>query len=38
MSNEYDEIRPYEEGEMKQAFEDLINAERFYSVVAEGYP
>ena len=36
MSNEYDEIRPYEEGEMKQAFEDLIN-DRQFSRMLKGF-
>ncbi len=33
---EFDEIRPYEEGEMKQAFEDLIN-DRQFSLVLKGF-
>jgi hypothetical protein len=33
---EYDEIRPYEEGEMKQAFEDLIN-DRQFSRMLKGF-
>ncbi|MBR1547943.1 MAG: acyltransferase [Prevotella sp.] len=33
---EFDEIRPYEAGEMKQAFEDLIN-DRQFSLVLKGF-
>ena len=33
---EFDEIRPYEAGEMKQAFEDLIN-DRQFSAVLKGF-
>ncbi len=33
---EFDEIRPYEEGEMKQAFEELIN-DRQFSLVLKGF-
>jgi hypothetical protein len=33
--NEFDEIRPYEAGEMKQAFEDLL-ADRQFNVVMKG--
>ena len=32
----FDEIRPYEAGEMKQAFEDLIN-DRQFSLVLKGF-
>ena len=34
--SEFDEIRPYEAGEMKQAFEDLIN-DRQFSMVLKGF-
>ena len=34
--NEFDEIRPYEAGEMKQAFEDLLN-DRQFNVVMKGF-
>ncbi len=34
--NEFDEIRPYEPSEMKQAFEDLIN-DRQFSLVLKGF-
>jgi hypothetical protein len=34
--NEFDEIRPYEAGEMKQAFEDLLN-DRQFQVVLKGF-
>ena len=34
--SEFDEIRPYEEGEMKQAFEDLLN-DRQFNVIMKGY-
>ena len=34
--NEFDEIRPYEAGEMKQAFEDLL-ADRQFNVVMKGF-
>ena len=33
---EFDEIRPYEEGEMKQAFEELIN-DRQFSTLLKGF-
>ena len=33
---DFDEIRPYEAGEMKQAFEDLIN-DRQFSLVLKGF-
>lgn len=33
---EFDEIRPYEEGEMKQAFEELIN-DRQFSLLLKGF-
>ena len=33
---EFDEIRPYEAGEMKQAFEDLIN-DRQFSLLLKGF-
>ena len=33
---EFDEIRPYEEGEMKQAFEELIN-DRQFSMLLKGF-
>ncbi len=33
---EFDEIRPYEAGEMKQAFEDLLN-DRQFSLVLKGF-
>ena len=33
---EFDEIRPYEAGEMKQAFEELIN-DRQFSMVLKGF-
>ena len=36
MTNEFDEIRPYEASEMKQAFEDLIN-DRQFSMVLKGF-
>jgi hypothetical protein len=35
-SKEFDEIRPYEAGEMKQAFEDLLN-DRQFNVVLKGF-
>ena len=35
-SSEFDEIRPYEPEEMKQAFEDLIN-DRQFNVVMKGF-
>ena len=35
MSNEFDEIRPYEAGEMQQAFDELIN-DRQFSLVLKG--
>ena len=34
--NEFDEIRPYEAGEMKQAFDDLLN-DRQFNVVMKGF-
>ena len=34
--NEFDEIRPYEAGEMKQAFNDLLN-DRQFSVMLKGF-
>ena len=34
--NEFDEIRPYEAGEMKQAFEELLN-DRQFNVVMKGF-
>ena len=34
--NEFDEIRPYEAGEMKQAFEDLLK-DRQFQVVLKGF-
>ena len=36
MHNEFDEIRPYEPEEMRQAFEDLIN-DRQFSLVMKGF-
>ena len=36
MSNEFDEIRPYEAGEMQQAFDELIN-DRQFSLVLKGF-
>jgi hypothetical protein len=36
MSNEFDEIRPYEAGEMQQAFGELIN-DRQFSLVLKGF-
>ena len=36
MSNEFDEIRPYEAGEMKQAFNDLLN-DRQFSTIMKGF-
>ena len=33
---EFDEIRPYEAGEMKQAFEDLLN-DRQFSLMLKGF-
>ena len=33
---EFDEIRPYEEGEMKQAFEELL-ADRQFNVIMKGF-
>jgi len=35
-SEEFDEIRPYEAGEMKQAFEELIN-DRQFSLLLKGF-
>ena len=34
--NEFDEIRPYEAGEMKQAFNDLLN-DRQFSMILKGF-
>ena len=34
--NEFDDIRPYEPEEMKQAFEDLLN-DRQFNVIIQGY-
>ena len=34
--SEFDEIRPYEPEEMKQAFEDLLN-DRQFQVVLKGF-
>ena len=34
--NEFDEIRPYEPEEMKQAFEDLLN-DRQFNVIMKGF-
>ena len=34
--SEFDEIRPYEEGEMKQAFNDLLN-DRQFNVIMKGF-
>ena len=34
--NEFDEIRPYEAGEMKQAFEELLN-DRQFNLVLKGF-
>jgi len=34
--SEFDEIRPYEEGEMKQAFEELL-ADRQFNVIMRGF-
>ena len=34
--NEFDEIRPYEAGEMKQAFNDLLN-DRQFSTIMKGF-
>ena len=36
MASEFDEIRPYEAGEMKQAFEDLLN-DRQFSLILKGF-
>ena len=36
MTNEFDEIRPYEKGEMKQAFEELL-ADRQFSTLLKGF-
>ena len=36
MNNEFDEIRPYEAGEMQQAFDELIN-DRQFSLVLKGF-
>ena len=35
-NNEFDDIRPYEAGEMKQAFEELLN-DRQFSLVLKGF-
>lgn len=35
-TSEFDEIRPYEEGEMRQAFEDLLN-DRQFQLVLKGF-
>ena len=32
---EFDEIRPYEAGEMKQAFNDLLNDRQFQLILAQ---
>ena len=34
--NEFDEIRPYEAGEMQQAFNDLLN-DRQFSMILKGF-
>ena len=36
MASEFDEIRPYEAGEMKQAFNDLLN-DRQFSLMLKGF-
>ena len=36
MREEFDEIRPYEAGEMKQAFEDLLN-DRQFQMILKGF-
>ena len=36
MREEFDEIRPYEAGEMKQAFDDLLN-DRQFNIVMKGF-
>ncbi len=36
MASEFDEIRPYESGEMRQAFEELIN-DRQFSALLKGF-
>ena len=36
MSSEFDEIRPYEAGEMQQAFNDLLN-DRQFSTIMKGF-
>ena len=36
MTNEFDEIRPYEAGEMKQAFNELL-ADRHFCAVLKGF-
>ena len=36
LHSQFDEIRPYEAGEMKQAFEDLLN-DRQFNVVLKGF-
>ena len=33
MREEFDEIRPYEAGEMKQAFDDLLNDRQFQMIL-----
>ena len=36
MREEFDEIRPYEAGEMKQAFYDLLN-DRQFQMILKGF-
>ena len=36
MREEFDEIRPYEAGEMKQAFDDLLN-DRQFQMILKGF-
>ena len=36
MREEFDEIRPYEAGEMQQAFNDLLN-DRQFNVLMKGF-
>ena len=36
MTSQFDEIRPYEAGEMKQAFNDLLN-DRQFSLILKGF-
>src|SRR5574344_1964748 len=36
MTNEFDEIRPFEAGEMKQAFEDML-VDRQFNVMVRGF-